>query len=81
MAKVLYFAALRELVGCAEEEREIPAEVRTVRELVAYLERVRPELQGRMASVRVALDEEFADADASLEQAQVIALIPPVSGG
>lgn len=81
MATILYFAALRDLTACAEEQREIPNEIVTVAELVTYLERVRPELAGRMASVRVALDEAFASADAPIAGASVIALIPPVSGG
>jgi molybdopterin synthase sulfur carrier subunit len=81
LAKVLYFAALRDLAGVPEEERAIPSEVRTVRELVVYLQQVRPELAGKMASVRVALDEEFAKDDALVAHVSVIALIPPVSGG
>ncbi|HEY2409501.1 MAG TPA: molybdopterin converting factor subunit 1 [Polyangiaceae bacterium] len=81
MATILYFAALRDLTSCVEEVRELPAEVRTVREFMAYIQRARPELAGRMASVRVALDETFADAGDSLDGVRVIALIPPVSGG
>ena len=81
MVTLLYFAALRELMGRAEEQLELPADVQTVRDLTAYLQRARPALAGKLASVRVALDETFAsDADA-LAGVQVIALIPPVAGG
>jgi molybdopterin converting factor subunit 1 len=77
----LYFAALRELVGRAEEPLELPAEVVTVRDFVRYLEQERPALAGKMASVRVALDETFAHDSDALYGVAVIALIPPVAGG
>lgn len=79
--QVLYFAGLRDLVGKAEEQLELPAEVCTVRDFISYLQRVRPALAGKMASVRVALDETFANDSDALQGAQVIALIPPVAGG
>jgi sulfur-carrier protein len=81
VATVLYFAALRELMGRAEEELELPADVQTVRDLTGYLQRVRPVLAGKLASVRVALDETFASDSDALAGVQVIALIPPVAGG
>jgi molybdopterin converting factor subunit 1 len=81
VVKVLYFAALRELVDLHEEALELPQEVRTVREFVQHLQRVRPALSGKMASVRVALDEAFAGDSETLAGVQTIALIPPVAGG
>jgi len=81
VVQVLYFAALRELVGVSEEALEVPESVRTVREFVQHLQRVRPTLSGKMASVRVALDEAFAEDSAALAGVQTIALIPPVAGG
>ena len=79
--QVLYFAALRDLTGQSEERFELPTEIRTVKDFVTYLERIRPSLAGKMASVRVALDEAFAKDSDALGDAQVIALIPPVAGG
>jgi molybdopterin synthase sulfur carrier subunit len=81
VVQVLYFAALRELTGRAEEQLELPEGVRTVRDFVQFLERTRPALSGKMAAVRVALDESFANDSDALEAARVIALIPPVAGG
>ncbi len=81
MVKVLYFAALRDLLGLSEEMLELPEGVRTVAELVRHLQHVRPALNGKMASVRVALDETFAADSELLNGAQTIALIPPVAGG
>jgi sulfur-carrier protein len=79
--QVLYFAALRDLAGRAEDQLELPEEVATVADLLAHLQRLRPALAGKLASVRVALDEAFAKDSDALAGARVIALIPPVAGG
>lgn len=79
--QVLYFAALRDLTGTTEEQLELPEGVRLVRDLREYLQRIRPNLAGQLASVRIALDEAFAADSDALAGARVIALIPPVAGG
>lgn len=79
--RVLYFAALRDLTRTDEEWVELPDGVRTVREAFAHLERVRPELAGRLAGVRGALNETFADGGDTIGPGDTLALIPPVSGG
>ncbi|HET7544636.1 MAG TPA: molybdopterin converting factor subunit 1 [Polyangiaceae bacterium] len=81
MVQVLYFAALRDLLGQNEETLELPSSVRTVAEFVRHLQQVRPALNGKMASVRVALDEAFAGDSDTLSGVRTIALIPPVAGG
>jgi molybdopterin synthase sulfur carrier subunit len=78
---MLYFAAIRDLVGQSEERLEIPDEVATVADLPAYLERARPVLQGRLQGVRIALNETFATGEEPLNPGDVVALIPPVAGG
>ncbi len=79
--ELLWFAALKEITGRREETLVLPDGVDTVADLVGFLERTRPELTGRLASCRVAVDEEFANLDQSLRGAASVALIPPVSGG
>ena len=81
MVLVLYFAALRDLTGVNEESFELPAEVITVHDFVTFIQVTRPALAGKLASVRVALDETFAKDSDALSGARVIALIPPVAGG
>jgi len=81
VVQVLYFAALADLTGVSEERLELPRDILTVRDFVRYLERARPALTGKMASVRVALDEAFANDSDALAEARVIALIQPVAGG
>ena len=79
--QVLYFAALRDLTGQSEERLALPVEVRTVRDFVQYIAAIRPALAGKLASVRIAIDEAFAKDSDTLSGAQVIAMIPPVAGG
>ncbi len=78
---VLYFAAVRDLVGKDEDVLELPASVTTIGALAAHLASVHAPLEGRLGYVRFARNEEFATNDASLADGDTIALIPPVAGG
>jgi len=78
---VLYFAAVRDLVGKVEEQLALPAGVATIGALATHLATVHPELDGRLAHVRLARNEAFARADEPVADGDVIALIPPVAGG
>ena len=80
-AKVLYFAAVRDLVACDEEDIDLPPEVHTVGDFARFLARVRPALEGRMEHVRIARNEAFAEPSEALAEGDVLALIPPVAGG
>lgn len=79
--QLLYFAAIRELVGRDEESVDLPASVRTVGALRGWLEREREALRGRLGAVRLARNEAFAFDGDVLAHGDVIALIPPVAGG
>jgi molybdopterin synthase sulfur carrier subunit len=80
--QVLYFAWVRERIGVPREEIETSA--KTVADLVA-------ELRGReerydfafsdMKAIRVALDQELSDLDASLANVREVAFFPPMTGG
>jgi molybdopterin converting factor subunit 1 len=78
---VLYFAAVRDLVGKDEEALDLPAEIRTVDALAAHLAARHASLEGRLRSVRFARNEEFAQGGDALQEGDVVALIPPVAGG
>ena len=78
---LLFFAAVRELVGDGELRVELPREVCTIQQLPSWLEARFPTLAGRMGSVRLARNEAFADPKERIEDGDVIALIPPVAGG
>jgi sulfur-carrier protein len=79
--RILYFAALKELLGSAGEEIEMPVSRTDVARVEARLIELHPELEGRLASVRVAVNEEFASPTTPVEDGDTLALIPPVSGG
>jgi molybdopterin converting factor subunit 1 len=78
---VLYFAAVRELAGTSTESIALPDRVQTVQEFLNYLAEQRAALQGALASVRVAKNESFAEPHESIDEGDVLALIPPVQGG
>jgi molybdopterin converting factor subunit 1 len=82
--QVLYFAWLRQAVGVGEESVTPPEGVRTVGELVAWL-------QGRseghakafatMAAVRCAVNQDFATPETPVSPGDEVAFFPPVTGG
>jgi molybdopterin converting factor subunit 1 len=78
---VLYFAAIREIVGQGEANLVVPDGVRTVGDLAVYLEATVAGLEGRLGRLRWAKNEEFVELDAPLEDGDVVAVIPPVAGG
>ena len=82
--KLVYFAWVRERVGLPEENVDLPAEVRTVADLVAWL-RARGENYVHAfenpAIVRAALDRVHVKPDASLEGVKEAAFFPPMTGG
>jgi molybdopterin converting factor subunit 1 len=77
---VLYFAALRDLAGTSEEQVGVAPPL-SVEALLAKLEEQHAPLRGRLGSVRVAVNEEFTERSTMLSGGEVVALIPPVSGG
>ena len=78
---VLYFAALRELLGISEEQLSLPAGPLDVAGLSRHLAQRHPRLEAHLPSVRFAVNEAFVSLGAALAPGDVVALIPPVSGG
>ncbi len=82
MIDVLYFAWVRERIGLPREQVE--TEAGTVAALV-------DELRGReeryalafsdLSALRVAVDQDLTDFDASLEGVREVAFFPPMTGG
>lgn len=79
--RLLFFAALREQMGTSEQLLRVPASARDIAGLRAYLEQTEPRLEGRLGSVRFAINEVFCDDSSTVSHGDVVALIPPVSGG
>jgi molybdopterin converting factor subunit 1 len=78
---VLYFAAVRERLGRDRDELELPAEIRDVSGLSGWLERIYPPLRGALERCRFAVGEELRTSSYPVEPGDVVAVIPPVSGG
>jgi molybdopterin converting factor subunit 1 len=79
--QLLYFAAIRDLVGKSQETMELSPGVTSVGALRAHLEHAVPALAGRLDAVRWAKNEVFVGMEATLDEGDVVALIPPVAGG
>lgn len=82
--KVLYFAWLRQHVGLAEETVTPPPDVETAAGLIVWLAARSPghaaAFQDR-STVRIAIDQDFAEPDDSIRGAGEVAFFPPVTGG
>jgi MoaE-MoaD fusion protein len=78
--KARLFARLREQAGAEIETLELPAGS-TVVDVYEALRRAHPALEADRAAVRAALNQEFADWGAAVEDGDEVAFIPPVSGG
>ncbi|MFC0270739.1 molybdopterin converting factor subunit 1 [Metabacillus herbersteinensis] len=77
MIKVLLFAHLQEEVGT--ESLSIERSNLTVKSLIQYLEKEYP-FQS-LQKVMVAINESYAKEDDLIQDGDVVAFIPPVSGG
>jgi len=84
MTTIHYFANIREKLGLASEELELPAQVDTVSALVELL----VEQHGSQweevlnsASVLVAVNQSVAKFASSVKDGDEIAFFPPVTGG
>ena len=82
--KLLYFAWLRERIGVAEEDLDIPASVTSAHDLINFLIAKGDTYQAAFADldlIKVAIDQEHAPLDASVAGAVEVAFFPPVTGG
>lgn len=78
--RVRLFARLRELAGVETETIDLPAPA-TLADVYEAFRRFHPALDPDRASVRAALNQEFADWGAEVSDGDEVAFIPPVSGG
>ena len=80
--KILYFAWVRERIGLPSEELENRSG--TVRDWIEDL-RAREERYAAafadLSALRVAVDQQLTDFDASIEGASEVAFFPPMTGG
>ncbi|MBW6417859.1 molybdopterin converting factor subunit 1 [Celeribacter sp. PS-C1] len=80
--EVLYFAWVRERIG--EPRETVETEAATVMDLIKELRAREPRYDlafSDLKSLRVALDQELTEFDASLEGVREVAFFPPMTGG
>ena len=82
--KVVFFASVRERLGVEEERVEIPAEVKNVAQLKAFL----AQRGGKWAEVMEAdqkllasVNQEMASEEYTIQLGDEVAFFPPVTGG
>ena len=82
--KVLFFASLREQLGTAAEELELPAGVATVGALREHLIArggVWASAMEKRKNVRAAVNQDMAKPGEAIRTGDEIAFFPPVTGG
>jgi molybdopterin synthase sulfur carrier subunit len=81
---ILYFAWLRERVGSAQEQLQLPDGIETVTRLVDYLSTLdqahAAAFQNR-GVIRCAVNREFADPAYPVRSGDEVAFFPPLTGG
>lgn len=84
MIKLVYFARLREALGCAAEDVALPPDVTDVGALRAWLARRGGTWTQAFMSdgtVRAAVNQEMAANDTRVAAGDEVAFFPPVTGG
>jgi sulfur-carrier protein len=82
--KLRYFAWVRERIGKAEEDIDLPDGIATVGELMAWLAQRGEGYAHAFENpkvIRAAIDKSHVRADAPVAQAGEIAFFPPMTGG
>ena len=81
--KLVYFSWVKDRIGMAEEEVELPENVKTVADLLAWMPGRGSNFADALADpaiIRVAVDQEYAQGERDVRGASEIALFPPVTG-
>ncbi len=84
MIEVVFFASLREALGCDREQLALPstpASVAQVRALLAARGGTWQALDDPGRPLMVAVNQTLCDADTPLHDGDQLAIFPPVTGG
>ncbi|MEE9314401.1 MAG: molybdopterin converting factor subunit 1 [Rhizobiaceae bacterium] len=82
--KILYFSWIRERIGMGEETISLPDSVRTVTDLLTWMQKRNDQFAHALEVpdiIRVALDQEHTEHDDPIGTPREIALFPPMTGG
>jgi MoaE-MoaD fusion protein len=78
--RVLFFGALKELVGRSSETMDLPADAR-VADLLARYGTQYPRFEALRPSLAVSVNQEYSSLDRVLTAGDEVGVLPPVSGG
>ena len=84
MVTVLYFASLREKLGCSREQVALdssPATVSSLLEVLRNRDGAWPEAFAPGRNWRVAVNQDMADLATPVKPGDEVAFFPPVTGG
>ena len=82
--RILYFAWLRQKTGIDSEEVEMPTHITDVAGLIDWLKERNENFAEALSdfeSIRVAVNQEFAEPDDPVAQGDEVAIFPPMTGG
>ena len=82
--RILYFSWLKEKIGLNSQEIIKPNNVETVDDLIAFLKEKSEKHKNAFSdlnSIKVAVNQEFADLQTKINEKDEIAFFPPVTGG
>jgi molybdopterin synthase catalytic subunit len=78
--RVLFFGSLKDVVGKAGEELELP-QGSCVRDVLAHYQSQFPRLSASLPSLAIAVNQQYSRPETKLSAGDEVALLPPVSGG
>ncbi len=84
MITLLYFAWVREKIGLGEETLSVPAHVKNVGDLIAFLIARGDgyaDALGDSDRLRIAVNQDHVDFNYPVSDGDEIAIFPPVTGG
>src|SRR6478752_1244078 len=78
--RLLFFATLKDIVGARQMQLDVPSGA-TVGDVLTHLETAYPRIKDYRPVVLTAVNEEYVDHRAPVQEGDEVAIFPPVSGG
>jgi molybdopterin synthase catalytic subunit len=78
--RVLFFGALRDVLGRQNDTLELPEGAR-LEAVLSHYARQAPRFEAMLPSLALAVNQQYSGADCALRAGDEVALLPPVSGG